>query len=53
MDRSEQEGGEWTLRQVLVFFNFNGAEGKGRSFRGDGVPTVMLEQAQQAKEQTI
>jgi hypothetical protein len=28
MDRSEQEWGEWTLRQVLRFFNFSGAEGK-------------------------
>jgi hypothetical protein len=45
---------EWivALRQVLVFFNFSDAEGKGESFCGDGVPTMMLEQVQQAKEQT-
>jgi hypothetical protein len=39
------------LRQVLVFFNFSGAKGKGNCFSGVGVPTMILEQVQQAKEQ--
>jgi hypothetical protein len=42
MDRSEQEWGEWTLRQVLRFFNFSGAEGKDDCFSGVGVPTMIL-----------
>jgi hypothetical protein len=44
--------GEWTLHQVLVFFNFSGAEGKGGSFNGVGVRTMIIEQMQQANEST-
>jgi hypothetical protein len=45
MDRSEQEGGgEWLLRQFLVFFNFSATEDKGDCFSGVGDPTMILEQ---------
>ena len=40
------------LRQVLVFFNFSATEDKGDCFSGVGDPTMILEQVQQAKEQS-